>query len=139
MGFGACAPISIYQADAPRSEKRAENSTFFSKIQLNCQLYPTKRALIYNLFTSSQVPSKSNVRTLSHWLSTNQSLHRYRANRYEEDNFLSSFFFLLTSCFSFVLYVAHYTKNKLQTTTQQSKKICSASNHRFGLTRACIP
>lgn len=47
----------------------------------------------------------------------NRSLDRYSANRYGEDNFLSSFIFLLASCFSFVLDVARYafklTKNHL--------------------------
>ena len=47
----------------------------------------------------------------------NRSLDRYTANRYGEDNFLSSFIFLLVSCFSFVLDVARYaftlTKNHL--------------------------
>ena len=41
----------------------------------------------------------------------NLSLDRYSAARYGEDNFLSSFIFLLASCFSFVLAVARYTKD----------------------------
>ena len=47
----------------------------------------------------------------------NRSLERYSAARYGEGNFLSSFIFLLASCFSFVLAVARYafelTKNYL--------------------------
>ena len=39
----------------------------------------------------------------------NRSLDRYSADPYEEDNFLSSFIFLLASCLSFVLDVARYT------------------------------
>ena len=39
-------------------------------------------------------------------LNPNRSLDRYSANRYGEDNFLSSFIFLLASCCSFVLNVA---------------------------------
>ena len=50
-------------------------------------------------------------------LNPNRSLDRYSADPYEEDNFLSSFIFLLASCFSFVLDVARYafklTKNHL--------------------------
>ena len=38
----------------------------------------------------------------------NRSLDRYSSARYGEDNFLSSFIFLLASCFSFVLAVARY-------------------------------
>ena len=38
----------------------------------------------------------------------NRSLDRYSEVCYEEDNFLSSFIFLLASCFSFVLVVARY-------------------------------
>ena len=38
----------------------------------------------------------------------NRSLDRYSAARYGEDNFLSSFIFLLASCLSFVLAVARY-------------------------------
>ena len=41
-------------------------------------------------------------------LNPNLSLDRYGAEPYGEDNFLSSFIFLLASCFSFVLDVAHY-------------------------------
>ena len=41
-------------------------------------------------------------------LNPNRSLDRYSANRYGEDNFLSSFIFLLASCCSFVLAVARY-------------------------------
>ncbi|RKV75221.1 MAG: hypothetical protein D8H91_13650 [Alloprevotella sp.] len=41
-------------------------------------------------------------------LNPNWSLDRYCAAPYEEDNFLSSFIFLLASCFSFVLDVARY-------------------------------
>ena len=42
------------------------------------------------------------------FLNPNRSLDRYSAARYGEDNFLSSFIFLLASCFSFVLAVARY-------------------------------
>ena len=38
----------------------------------------------------------------------NRSLDRYSAVRWGEDNFLSSFIFLLASCFSLVLAVARY-------------------------------
>ena len=38
----------------------------------------------------------------------NRSLDRYSVASYGEDNFLSSFIFLLASCFSFVLDVARY-------------------------------
>ena len=38
----------------------------------------------------------------------NRSLDRYSTARYGEDNFLSSFIFLLASCCSFVLDVARY-------------------------------
>ena len=38
----------------------------------------------------------------------NRSLDRYGAIRYGKDNFLSSFIFLLASCYSFVLAVARY-------------------------------
>ena len=38
----------------------------------------------------------------------NWSLDRYGTNRHWKDNFLSSFIFLLASCFSFVLDVARY-------------------------------
>ena len=41
-------------------------------------------------------------------LNPNRSLDRYSVDPYEEDNFLSSFSFLLASCFSFVLDVARY-------------------------------
>ena len=44
-------------------------------------------------------------------------MDRYSVARYGEDNFLTSFIFLLASCFSFVLDVARYafklTKNLL--------------------------
>ena len=46
-------------------------------------------------------------------LTPNRSLDRYSANRYGEDSFLSSFIFLLVSCFSFVLDVFKLTKNHL--------------------------
>ena len=38
----------------------------------------------------------------------NRSLDRYGTNRHWKDNFLTSFIFLLASCFSFVLDVARY-------------------------------
>ena len=56
------------------------------------------------LFLASIVVAFSKPRILT----PNRSLDRYSANRYGEDNFLSSFIFLLASCFSFVLAVAHY-------------------------------
>ena len=50
-------------------------------------------------------------------INPNRSLDRYGSVRYGEDNFLSSFIFLLASCFSFVLDVARYaidqTRNNL--------------------------
>ena len=50
-------------------------------------------------------------------LNPNRSLDRYGATRNGKDNFLTSFIFLLASCFSFVLDVARYafeqTRNKL--------------------------
>ena len=50
-------------------------------------------------------------------LNPNRSSERYGEERYGENNFLSSFIFLLASCFSFVLDVARYvfkqTKNHL--------------------------
>ena len=42
------------------------------------------------------------------WLNPNRSLDRYSTTRDWKDNFLSSFIFLLASCFSFVLAVARY-------------------------------
>ena len=41
-------------------------------------------------------------------LNPNRSLDRYSTIRNWKDNFLSSFIFLLASCFSFVLAVARY-------------------------------
>ncbi|EKX91351.1 hypothetical protein HMPREF9999_01098, partial [Alloprevotella sp. oral taxon 473 str. F0040] len=41
-------------------------------------------------------------------MNPNRSLDRDSADCYGEDNFLSSFVFLLASCFSFVLDVARY-------------------------------
>ena len=51
-------------------------------------------------------------------LNPNLSLDRYGAEPYGEDNFLSSFIFLLASCFSFVPDVARYA-------FEQTKTICS--------------
>ncbi|RKV82180.1 MAG: hypothetical protein D8H91_01565 [Alloprevotella sp.] len=51
------------------------------------------------------------------WINPNRSLDRKSATSNGKDYFLSSFFFLLASCFLFVLCVARYaieqTKNKL--------------------------
>ena len=41
-------------------------------------------------------------------INPNRSLDRYSSVHYGEDNFLSSFIFLLASCCSFVLAVARY-------------------------------
>ena len=51
---------------------------------------------------------KTSAYTLPKCFNPNRSLDRYSANRYREDNFLSSFILLLASCFSFVLAVARY-------------------------------
>ena len=48
-------------------------------------------------------------------LNPNRSSERYGEERYGENNFLSSFIFLLASCFSLVLDVARYTKGKRET------------------------
>ena len=48
------------------------------------------------------------MRTFVVVFNPNRSLDRYSANRYGEDNFLSSFILLLASCFLFVLDVARY-------------------------------
>ena len=55
----------------------------------------------YSPRTSTLIPSIA-------LLNPNRSLDRYHTVRYGENNFLSSFIFLLASCCSFVLDVARY-------------------------------
>ena len=67
-------------------------------------------------------------------LNPNRSLDRYSVDPYEEDNFLSSFIFLLASCFSFVLDVARYAF-ELTTNHLLNNQIKSVQelNNRLGL------
>ncbi len=90
---------------------------------------PKKRTIGLDKTFLSLLSDKRSWNGLSTWLfcdksfircwelNPNLSLDRYGAEPYGEDNFLSSFIFLLASCFSFVLDVAHYafkqTKNHL--------------------------
>ena len=60
-------------------------------------------------------------------LNPNRSLDRDSADCYGEDNFLSSFIFLLASCFSFVLAVARYAF-KLTTSHQLNHQIKSVQD-----------
>ena len=60
-------------------------------------------SLEYNIKTNYE-----NEKIYSLPIIPNRSLDRYGTNRHWKDNFLSSFIFLLASCFSFVLDVARY-------------------------------
>ena len=63
----------------------------------------------------------------------NRSLDRYSTIRNWKDNFLSSFIFLLASCFSFVLAVARYTfELTVNNLLNNLMKSGSGSNNRFG-------
>ena len=55
-------------------------------------------------------------------------MDRYSVARYGEDNFLTSFIFLLASCFSFVLDVAATPSNKCKPSIQQSNEIGLVAN-----------
>ncbi|EKX92235.1 hypothetical protein HMPREF9999_00776 [Alloprevotella sp. oral taxon 473 str. F0040] len=68
---------------------------------------------------------KSFIRCLE--LNPNRSLDRYSANCSGEENFLSSFIFLLASCFSLVLDVARYAF-KLTTNHLLNNQIKSVQN-----------
>ena len=80
----------------------------------------------YHPRTSTLIPSIA-------LLNPNRSLDRYHTVRYGENNFLSSFIFLLASCCSFVLDVARYafelTTNHL---LNNLMKILFRSNDDFG-------
>ena len=62
---------------------------------------------------------REHIHIVSLRVNPNRSLDRYCADRYEEDNFLSAFIFLLSSCFSSLLDVATTPKANDKPSAQQ--------------------